>query len=203
MKAIVFVFISLSASLSACNAFDPNLGTAPYLCPEGDCPSGFTCTTTSDPAPKDKVCVAEGGLAPDSGSSGFQCLDDSGFGQNDTIGMAFVTPVNNTMPMFSALAAICPEVDKDNYAMSFTAAMTSVEAIVTWESGNPVNVALLGASGNTLKNGVPMGDLGFRACVTNLPAGQYYASAFAAATVKNNYRIAIKTIAAADCPPGS
>jgi hypothetical protein len=197
-------FFAFSVVLAACSPFDPDLGNAPYLCPDDTCPSGYECKTTTDPAPKDKVCVSEGGLAPDGGGGGFQCLDDSGFGQNDMITGAFATPVTSTgTMMFSALAAICPEVDKDNYSMSLTGSGTSVEAVVTWESGQPVNVSLLNTAGSTIKNGIPMGDNGFRACATNLPAGTYYASAFAGAAVKNNYRIAIKIIQAADCPPGS
>jgi hypothetical protein len=202
MKAYALL-ISL-AGLAACNPYNPDLGTAPYRCPDDSCPDGYNCTTTSDPAPNDKICIADGDVAPDSGGGQFQCLDDSGFGSNDTTAGAFVTPIVGTAgQMFSALAAICPEADKDHYAMSTSGTMTSLEAVVTWESGNPVNVALLGASGNTLKNGIPMGNNGFRACITNLPAGNYFAVAFAAATVKNNYRLALKVITAADCPPGS
>lgn len=182
------------ALLAACSSFDPDLGNAPYLCSDNVCPEGYTCTTTTDPAPRDKVCVSEGGLAPDAGTSGFQCLDDSTFGQNDTTAGAFQTPVASGNSMFSALAAICPELDKDHYAFNVVAANSNVQVITSWESGQPVNVSILNAGGTSIGNGTAMGNNAFRVCVPNLPVGTYYVSAFAASSIKNNYRVEIKIV---------
>jgi hypothetical protein len=38
------------------------------------------------------------------------------------------------------------------------------------------------------------GDEAIRICVPNLPMGTYFASAFAGATTKNNYRLTIKIV---------
>jgi hypothetical protein len=181
---------------AACSSFNPELGNAPYLCGdiEPRCPTGYTCDD-SDPDPTRHVCVAPGGLIPDANNNtGFQCLDDSSFGQNDTTAGAFQTPVAANSQMFSALAAICPELDKDHYAFNIVTQNSNVEVITSWESGMPVNVSILNSAGSSIGNGTPMGEMAFRVCVPNLPVGTYYVSAFAAASVKNNYRVEIKIV---------
>lgn len=200
MKLILFSSAVILAALAGCSPFDPELGDVPYLCSaeEPRCPGGYTCDET-DPARQ--LCVAEGGVTPDAAAAGFQCLDDSTFGANDMITGAFVTPVASSAATFSALAAICPELDKDNYAFSVATANSNVQVITSWESGNPVNVSILNAAGTSIGNGTPMGDLAFRVCTPNLPVGNYFVSAFAGSTVKNNYRVEIKIVSSGECTP--
>ena len=205
MKAITLILVTAgSAAVAAnCSPFNPELGNAPYKCAlsEPRCPDGYTCMEGDPIDPNTHVCVSEGGLAPDAGSSGFQCLDDSGFGMNDTISGAFQTPVAGTMMSMSVASSICPETDKDHYSVNVTVAGSNLEVITSWESGNPVNVSILNASGTSIGNGTPMGDKAFRKCIPNLPIATYYVSAFAASTVKNNYRLSIKIVDAAACTP--
>ena len=198
MKTLAFVLLSLAA----CSPFDPDLGNAPYKCGDVEprCPEGYACDT-SDADPTRHVCVAPGGLTPDSGTAGFQCLDDSPFGMNDT----FMTPTPTTIPtqgtMYSARAAICPELDKDHFAFSLTAA-SNTRVQVDWESGMPVNVSFLNAAGNSIGNGLIVNDKTFALCINALPQGNYFVSVFAASNVKNNYRLEIKTnVSEVECTP--
>lgn len=172
---------------TACTPFDPDLGQSPYLCPDDVCPDGYTCSTSGAA----KVCLAEG---EDPGiPSEVQCIDDSGFGSNDTIQSAFPTPVQATNVMFAALAAVCPPLDKDNYSVNITAQNSNLEVTATVESGTPVNVQILNNGNNVIGPGTAI-DGGFRACVPNLPTGTVYANVFGGADVKNNYRISIKIV---------
>ena len=204
MKTFTLLFVTaLTAVAANCSPFDPNLGAAPYLCTaaQPDCPEGYICQATGSPAPMDMACLKQGGTLPDAGSGGgFLCADDSavegvGGGRNDTIATAFVTPVATQMPSISlAGLAICPEGDKDNYQINIVTANQNLEVISSWESGMPVNVSILNAGGTSIGNGTAMGDKAFRVCLPNLPVGMYFASAFAAATIKNNYKLSIKVV---------
>lgn len=195
MKAYLFTFLALGA----CSPFDPDLGAAPYLCSavSPDCPEGYTCQTTGQAAPKDMACLPAGGMLPDGGTSGFQCLEDT-FGQNDTTAGAFPTPVAASNQMFAALTSICPEADKDTYSITVQSPL-SLRAKTTWESGQAVNIQLLGATGNPIGNGAPHGTNENCVCVNDLPQGMYFAQVSAAANVKNNYRVEIKVISTAEC----
>jgi hypothetical protein len=51
----------------------------------------------------------------------------------------------------------------------------------------PLSGSILNAAGTSIGNASPMGDKAVRACVPNLPAGNYFISVFAASTVKNNF----------------
>ena len=199
MKAFLLSFLAVAA----CSPFDPDLGAAPYLCSADSplCPEGYTCQTTGQAAPMDMACLAAGGSLPDGGTSGFQCLDDT-FGQNDTIAGAFVTPVAGQNQMFAALTSLCPEADKDTYAITVSSP-TTLKVSTTWESGMPINVSILNAGGTSIGNGVPKGTNGNCVCLKDLPQATYYASVFAGAQVKNNYRVEIKVISTAECtaPP--
>jgi len=197
MKALSFLFSVLA--VTACSPFDPDLGDAPYLCSvdSPSCPAGYTCSPTGQEAPRDMACLKAGGSLPD-GGGGFQCLDDS-FGDNDTIMGAFQTPVASQAQMFAALTSLCPELDRDNYAVTITTAST-LKVTTSWESGSPVNVSILNAGGTSIGNGIQVPDMNAMCvCQNNLPAGTYYASVFAAASVKNNYRVEIKIATTADC----
>lgn len=190
-------------AIAACSPFDPDLGPAPYLCSAAapDCPEGYTCQSTGQPAPKDMACLAEGGSLPDGGTSGFQCLEDT-FGQNDTTAGAFPTPVATQNTMFAALTSLCPEGDKDNYSITISTP-TTLKVSTTWESGMPVNVQILNAGGTSIGNGAPHGNNENCVCLKDLPQATYFAAVSAAGNVKNNYRVEIKVISTAECtaPP--
>lgn len=186
---------------SACTPYSPELGTAPYLCAMAEplCPDGYVCQTTSDPSPRDRVCVAKSGLAPDSGMSGFPCADDStleGSARNDTPMTAYQTPVDTQRQELSlAGLAVCPDGDKDHYAITLSSGNKALEVVVAWDSGQPISMSLLNAGGTSIVNGTTNGDKSLRACAPNLPAGTYYGVVFATGTTKNNYRLTIKVLA--------
>ena len=184
--------------VSACSPYSPDLGNAPYKCGMGSpaCPDGYFCMG----AAPDGICVSKDGLQPDSGTSGFPCADDSsleGGTRNDTPQTAYQTPVDTQrQDLTLAGLAICPEGDKDNYAVNISAANKGLEVIVSWDSGQPISMSILNAGGTSIVNGTAMGDKALRACAPNLPVGTYYGSVFATGTTKNNYRLSIKVVAA-------
>ncbi|MBS1122860.1 MAG: hypothetical protein H6Q90_5088 [Deltaproteobacteria bacterium] len=200
MKPVTLILVSaaITAAAASCSPFNPELDDAPYLCSvaEPACPEGYVCQMTGQTPPRDMVCLKPGGVLPDAGSnSGFQCNDDSSLGMNDTIAGAFQTPVAGQMQMVAlAGLAICPEGDKDNYAINTTMLNQGIEVITSWESGMPVNVAILNASGTPIAAGMPMGDKAMRSCAPNLPIGTYFANASAQGSIKNNYRLSIKIV---------
>ncbi len=202
MKAYLVSVFSVLA-LAACSPFDPNLGAAPYLCSavSQECPEGYTCQTTGQAAPKDMACLPVGGMLPDGGTSGFQCLDDT-FGQNDTTAGAFPTPVATSNQMFAALTSLCPAADKDTYSIT-VASPTTLKVTTTWESGSPIQVQVLNAGGTSIGNGSPHGATENCVCLKDLPIATYFAQVSTAPSAQNNYRVEIKVITTAECtaPP--
>jgi hypothetical protein len=127
--------------------------------------------------------------------STFQCADDSALGPNDSISGAFQTPVATQQQMLTlAGLAICPAGDKDHYKIEIPASGPNLQVIAQWDSGAPISVSILNAGGVSISNGVASSNTSTRACVTNLPAGTYYALAFAAAIVENNYKLTISIV---------
>jgi hypothetical protein len=191
MRSLLLISSSL---LAACSAYDPDLGSIPYRCSatEPRCPDGFACMNDG----MTDVCITTSGPIVDAPTSGFQCADDSlleGSSKNDTIQNAYATPVAQQRNDISfAGVAICPEGDKDNYLIVTTVANSNIEVITSWDSGMPVSVSILNAGGTSINNGTANGANMLRAYAANVPVGSYYASAYAAADAKNNYRIAIK-----------
>lgn len=198
MRNLAFILL-----VGACSPYNPDLGNAPYLCNPDDmsCPDGYKCQATTDATPR-MVCVADGeGLEPDAMQMGFPCADDSsleGGARNDTPQTAYQTPVDTQrLDLTLAGLAICPEMDKDNYAVTVSSGtvaggMNSIEVIVSWDSGMPLSMSILNTGGTSIGNGTSNGEKSIRACVPNMPAGTYFASVFAAGTTKNNYRLAVK-----------
>ncbi|MGE3765337.1 MAG: hypothetical protein AB7L94_23950 [Kofleriaceae bacterium] len=186
-------FSFLGTLLVGCSPFDPDLGGVPYKCgtAEPRCPEGYSCQTIGTT----EVCVAPEGPGPDGMMSGFQCADDSlleGTAKNDTIQNAYATPVaQQRNDITLAGVAICPEGDKDNYLIVTTVANSNIEVITSWDSGMPVSVSILNAGGTSINNGTANGENSLRAYAANVPVGQYYANAYAAANAKNNYKIKI------------
>jgi hypothetical protein len=178
-----------------CTSFDPDLGGVPYFCANDKCPDGYVCTMVmGEMPPKDKQCVKAGGMPIDAGSgSGFQCAMDGSLEPNDTPMTAFQTDVPSAPLMQRTFGpiSVCPEGDKDHFAVTVTSGMPSLAVRSTWDSGMPIQVSVLSQAGTPIANGMMAGPQEFRACAANLPPATYYASAFAAG-IKNNYRIKIK-----------
>ena len=132
----------------------------------------------------------------DAGPAGFQCADDSMIekpDKNDTIQTAYQTPVATQRPdiTFAGLA-ICPEGDKDLYAINTTVLGQNVEVTVSWDSGLPLSGAILNSGGTSIANATSNGANSIKAYAANLPVGVYYAQGFAGSTTKNNYKLSIK-----------
>lgn len=194
-STLIFASLSIASLLGACNAYDPDLGGTPFTCgmEEPKCPDGYACMPNTMGV---MVCVTTSGTVVDAAVSGFQCADDSlleGANKNDTVGNAYITPVASMRPDISfAGLSICPEGDKDTYQIQITAANSNLEAITSWDSGMPISVSILNGSGASINNGTSNGEKSLRAYAANLPIGTYYAQAYAAANVKNNYKISLK-----------
>ncbi|HLL23284.1 MAG TPA: hypothetical protein VK427_14200 [Kofleriaceae bacterium] len=197
-KQFSFLLAGL-ASVAACSPYDPKLGDSPYLCAEQEpfCPDGYSCQETTGASPR-KVCVSGDGLAPDASMAGFPCADDSsleGSARNDMLSNAFLTPVDGQrLDLSLAGLALCPEGDKDHYAITLSSGNKSIEVTVSWEGGQPISMSLLNAAGSSIMNGVANGTSGLRACVPSLPTGTYYAAVFASGMTKQNYRMSIKVL---------
>lgn len=185
-----------ASALAACSPYDPDLGNAPYLCgaAEPRCPDDYTCVLEGTLA----VCVAAGGMVPDArpdGTGGFQCAMDGPLEPNDSYDMAFQTDVGAGAPMraFGPIS-VCPEGDKDHFQINITTANKGLEVITRWDAGMPVTNSILNAAGTSIANATAMGMNALRACAPNIPTGVYYAVAFSASGLKNNYRIEMKVI---------
>ena len=189
----LFVF---SMTVIACSAYNPNLAKAPFLCGDTDpkCPEGYDCV---DDGTGRQVCVTSGGMVPDAGSGGgFQCADDSnleGSTKNDTIQTAYQSPVAaQRKDITFAQLSICPEGDRDTYAIQIITDQSNLEAITSWDSGQPVSVSILNNAGMSINNGTQVSGMNaLRAYVANLPTGTFYVQTYAASGVKNNYTISM------------
>ena len=109
MKALTTLFLTVAAIAASCSPFSPDLGSSPYKCSmaEPRCPDGYSCVEGNPNDPTTHNCVSENGAGPDSGPN-LQCIDDSGFGMNDSIDGAFQTPVAGSQQTMSIASAICP-----------------------------------------------------------------------------------------------
>ena len=81
--------------------------------------------------------------------------------RNDTPMTAYQTPVDSQrLDLTLAGLAICPEADKDNYAVTISAAnaMKAIEVVVSWDDGQPLSMSILNAGGTSIGNGTANGD---------------------------------------------
>lgn len=187
-----FSLLFVLGLFGACSPYDPDLGAAPFLCGDSEprCPDGYTCQMQGSGS---EVCLAPGGMVPDAGKG--NCADDSTLEPNDSIQMAFQTPVatqKNTL-MFAGLA-ICPANDVDNYAITITMANQNLEMIIEYDaSGADLQGAILNSGGTPIANAAVMtGASGTRRAYTpNLPVGNYYAKVFGPGTGTNNYKLTV------------
>jgi len=186
----------LAAIAPACTPYDPNLGVTPFLCGSADpkCPEGFECTGMD--AMSRPICVASGATAVDGGHVGFQCADDTmteGPNKNDTVANAWQTPINagfTTFPL--AGLAICPDGDKDTYAVNITKEGQNLAALVEYQAdGVALSVTILNSGGTSIASGSPAGTDKVMASVANLPTGSspYFVQVYGPAVGKNNYKV--------------
>ena len=188
----------LATAAGACTPYSPDLGATPFLCGQSEpkCPDGFACTGTD--AMNRMICVSGSGTTPgvDAHISGFQCADDSaieGPDKNDSVATAWQTPVSLTHTPFPlAGLAICPDGDKDTYAVNITGANENLAADVEYQSdGAALSVIILNSGGTAISSSQPNGTDKVHTSVPNLAAGSspYYVQVYGPATGKNNYKL--------------
>lgn len=180
----------------ACSPYDPDLGSAPFLCGDAEprCPEGYTCQSMTNGTATTDVCVAPGVTAlPDAGRG--NCADDSTLEPNDSTMTAFQTPVatqKNSL-MFAGLA-ICPAMDVDNYGITITVEKQNLEMIIEYDAaGTDLQGAILGPNGTPIANAAAMTGVSGsrRAYAPNLPVGNYYAKVFGPGSGTNNYKLTV------------
>lgn len=179
--------------VAGCDAYDEDLGPAPFFCGEGDqrCPSGYQCAM--DPSSGDEVCIPD----DDSIDQNFDCADDSDQEPNDTLPMADEKPIDVTSAYSVDNRAICPAADRDNYAFMLSGASADADLTITFDAdGAPLYAAIV----NT--GGVPIAEAAttaaeptkLHALASNLPAGLYYVHVEAKPTgsrAVNNYELSL------------
>ena len=190
MKTLIFSsFMVVVATLAACNPYAPDLAAAPFRCGpvEPRCPEDYTCKEYSA-----DYQVCESGTstvdAPPTDSGPLVCNNDQALEPNDAIGTARAIPPKPLgTPFKFASVAICPETDKDYYAITVDANTTNIQVIVDFSTGTPLTLSLLNSGGNPVATGTVAG-LKNTAFLANAAAGVYYAFV---AGGKNNYDITI------------
>lgn len=187
-------FLVPAAALTACSSYDPDLGPTPFKCGDSDprCPDGYMC---NDTAPAGPTCEkVGGGVTVDAPPSGFQCANESGIEPNDSTAMGFNVPVSPSDPEFKlGPVSICTDGDRDYYKIVLTQT-ANVEIITDWESGQPVNVALVSMADTQLAVGTMATAMSLRACAVALPPNTYFAKASANVGVKNNYKLTVRLV---------
>jgi len=180
--------------VAGCDAYDEDLGPAPFFCGEGEprCPNGYSCM--ADPASGDEVCIPDG----DSFDQNFNCNDDSDMEPNDSLQMAAMTTIDAMSSYSADSRAICPAADRDNYALTVTGTgMKNVELTVMFQAnGAPLYAAILNAGGVPLAEATSTGaqPTTLHAVASNLAAGLYYVRVEAMPTGPrevNNYKLSI------------
>jgi hypothetical protein len=184
------------SGFAACTPYDPDLGSAPFLCGPMDqsprCPDNYACVMQG----ATEYCVKSGGSVPVD-SRPANCADDSQLEPNDSITSAFQTPVatqKNTLT-FAGLA-ICPGGDKDTYSITITATGQNLEMIFDYDDGGAeLQGALLNSSGVPIQNAsLTTTARQKKAMVANLPAGTFYAQVYgpnSGGLTTNNYKLTI------------
>ncbi|HEY5926498.1 MAG TPA: hypothetical protein VIV11_32650 [Kofleriaceae bacterium] len=184
MRALIATLLVVAA----CDAYDEDLGPAPFFCGQEDpvCPSGYSCV--DDPTNGTKVCVSD----DDSISGNFECEDDSALEPNDMLAAATTITASYTVDT----GAICPAGDRDLYAITMSADGANLEATITYAGGAVLRCAILNTGGVPIANATEVGgeDRTLRATAADLPSGQYYVQVTAtpAGTLAiNNYELSV------------
>jgi hypothetical protein len=174
-------WLIVSVVLAACDAYDHDLGPAPFLCGDAEprCPTDYECVP--DQSSDDEICVVTGATA-----GTVQCADDSALEPNDSLDTAATATAEEHL-------AICPATDKDTYAIPL-ASTARVELAVTFERGAPLSAAILNEGGVPVAVGaVDDATRTVHALAETLPAGRYYAQVSSPMRRANNYAMTITT----------
>jgi hypothetical protein len=198
LLALCAIAAPLFVPLVACSPYSPDLGEAPFLCGPEDqeqrCPDGYTCLMTADPP---GVCVSPNGTIPPDANTNANCHDDKALEPNDTIGTAWITPVDGTKSFPLSSLSICPAGDTDTYSMMLTTPNQNLEITVEYEPGGAqLQAAILNSGGTPIANASPVTGMAgtIRAYTPNLPTGIYYAQVKGpnqGSVQTNNYKLNI------------
>ncbi len=178
--------LSLLVVLGACDAYDHDIGRAPFLCgtsAEKRCPADYTCI--EDPNSGDEICVESASI-----TSAVDCNDDSAIEPNEALDKA--TPTTGGSFSREGLA-ICPPSDLDTFSVPITTA-TGIAIEVVLDRGATLRAAILN------EGGVPIATASFNETTRTLSAdaeglkpGMYYARVSSPNGRANNYSITIRT----------
>jgi small ligand-binding sensory domain FIST len=113
---------------------------------------------------------------------------------NETIAMAYATPVARTMANFELSdIAICPQSDVDTYQVDIPTNNTNLTVNVFFNAGvAALTLDILSASGARVAMGGTVTTGNVRATISNLAQGFYYAQV-KASDGENEYRINFAT----------
>jgi hypothetical protein len=199
MQSLRFAIPSfvLLAGFAACTPYDPDLGSAPFLCGPMEqtprCPDGYACLMQN----MNEYCVQEGGSVPIDGRNA-NCADDTALEPNETIQMAYQTPVaTQKMTVSFAGLAICPPGDKDTYSITITTANQNLEMLIEYDDGGAeLQGSLLNSGGVPIANAAAVSGVNRqkRAYTPNLPVGTYYAQVYgpnSGTLTTNNYKLTV------------
>ena len=185
------VHLCAVAAIAACNAYDKDLGPTPFECgpTEPRCPMEYKCV--ADPI-EGEICVSDGSSI----SGGFECVDDSAIEPNEIITAATMTPVDGMKMHTTEERAICPNGDKDTYAVTIATMNENLEALITFDSdGATLLAAILNSGGVPIASaaGVASMPQTIRAYTQNLSAGTYYVQVYGpnSGLVLNNYKLTL------------
>ena len=182
----------LALAITGCDAYDRDLGPAPFLCgpTEPRCPMDYTCAT--DPATGADVCLGANGS-----SSSFTCADDTAHEPNDTFATASTTAVDQMKTYVLDGLAICPATDKDTFAATTATTGENLEVTVAFQRASPVlRVSIFNSGGVPIASALPVTNTPdtIRAYAPNLTAGVYYAQVSGPNTgsgAVNNYKLTL------------
>jgi hypothetical protein len=186
----------LFLAAAACSPYSPDLGAAPFFCgsgtPQQQCPDGYTCMSTGSAG----VCTKMGGSGVPVDGTPSGCNDDSTLEPNDSITMAWQTPVDTRKNFPLSSLAICPAGDKDTFAMMVTVEGENIEALIDYSTtGADLQAGILNATGNTVAQAMPItGAPGhIRAYLANANVNTYYIQVFGPVSgpSTNNYNLTI------------
>lgn len=175
------------ALLAACTPYQPELGTAPYLCGDVEprCPQSYECVEDEDQV---EVCV-RGELPPD---RPIHCADDTALEPNDTIATAASVPAGSSFTISEL--SICPAGERDTFEVALSDGQ-SIEVIATFaRDAQPLDGSILNLAGVPIARATPRGEppTSLRAVATGLTGGRYFVQIFGINDSKGSYDLAVK-----------
>jgi hypothetical protein len=188
----IVLAVLVAALVAACDAYDRDLGPAPYLCGNTAprCPMDYACMT--DGITGHEVCVRDDSEL----STELECADDSELEPNNVLDEASPSSIDSTKTFSASALAICPAGDRDLFEIAVSTEGTNVEMTVEYDAaGASLQAALLNAGGVPIATAEPVTNAPRTLHATaSLPIGTYYASITAPVTETisvNNYQLSI------------